>query len=972
MLKISKKYGLILSLIFSFVPLSKELLAQASLPVPLVQLSNGDYTFTEWANTNAAGTYPASMIFHYVPTNQTAPFYTEGNLNYDCGYNKTSRPRINGLGANGFSFITTSSSQYNNCTSGTATNRFMGAAVLGLDFTGVTNATITWTGGTVVAGDGTPTPREWRIRLQYRIGNTGNYSDVPGADEYISNIAGHSSVMGPVSLPAACANQPEVYVRWIYYESAANNGGSRPELRVDEILVTQGSFSTPPVLNPDVTANNVDNDIEITFVDDPAWRAAVTAVKIGGIALNGSDYTLTAGLLTLHPSAGNPLLTTAGTKVVVVEATGYSAASVTQVINAGDPVAANCTATINTPLAINSTRTVTVTAKDQYNNNVPNYNFVVDVVKTDNNATTNEQYVIDGNPYTTSVSDVPLENATGSNGEVTFTITIPGLVDNNDGVSVQVQLANGNTDVGTAFSFINLVPEIGLSGSDPSSLLFYRNMTNNIIYRIKIDVTNNSTQLTDLSVQLAGSYTQNDISANGVKLWSSPSSTWGGQTLVASQSSTSTGSGETITFSGLSITLNPGTLYLFVTVDVASNAVLGNNIQMNQPQPVNFIFSAGAIINSTFTPGNMHTILGDPQLSEVILPQFIQGLNGTNNSRIPFVCRLTLSNLQPNATYRYINQAVEGTDGPTVGGAGNVIFVNADNSFTRATNTSFSVTGQYGEFTTDASGSFTGWFITEPTGNARFTPGKELYMRIRLNDGAGGTTASWYLTTSSSFQVINFGSNNTANEATGVYGPSLTTAKNFIFLYDNSNGIGRPLSGTFVESDGTSGGTSYPLYYQNNVDGQNGYWGSIIPNNNSNGVLRLEYRYLINGNIHYAVTDNDGNWNGSNTVNPTNGLNALLIEPDANKYLDVRVYLEGPFDGTGMTTDLQQNGIIPLNQPYNTAPWNYSGTESVASVPANIVDWVLVELRDADIPDNATPATTLAGWPKAYFLRNDG
>jgi len=64
--------------------------------------------------------------------------------------------------------------------------------------------------------------------------------------------------------------------------------------------------------------------------------------------------------------------------------------------------------------------------------------------------------------------------------------------------------------------------------------------------------------------------------------------------------------------------------------------------------------------------------------------------------------------------------------------------------------------------------------------------------------------------------------------------------------------------------------------------------------------------------------------------------------------------------------------LIPLSQPYNTAPWNYAGTESVAAIPANVVDWVLVELRDADVASNATPATTLPGWPKAMFLRNDG
>lgn len=86
--------------------------------------------------------------------------------------------------------------------------------------------------------------------------------------------------------------------------------------------------------------------------------------------------------------------------------------------------------------------------------------------------------------------------------------------------------------------------------------------------------------------------------------------------------------------------------------------------------------------------------------------------------------------------------------------------------------------------------------------------------------------------------------------------------------------------------------------------------------------------------------------------------------------LDLKAYLEGPFNGTDMNTDLTGLTDFPLSQPYNTAPWNYDGTESVASIPANIVDWVLVELRDATAAATATAATVIAR--QAAFLMNDG
>ena len=90
--------------------------------------------------------------------------------------------------------------------------------------------------------------------------------------------------------------------------------------------------------------------------------------------------------------------------------------------------------------------------------------------------------------------------------------------------------------------------------------------------------------------------------------------------------------------------------------------------------------------------------------------------------------------------------------------------------------------------------------------------------------------------------------------------------------------------------------------------------------------------------------------------------------------LQVKVLLEGFYDRTNsvMTTTLNSAGLIPLTQPYNGAPWNYTGTESVASIPAGVVDWVLLELREAATPAQALPATKLTGWPKACFLKSDG
>ena len=87
--------------------------------------------------------------------------------------------------------------------------------------------------------------------------------------------------------------------------------------------------------------------------------------------------------------------------------------------------------------------------------------------------------------------------------------------------------------------------------------------------------------------------------------------------------------------------------------------------------------------------------------------------------------------------------------------------------------------------------------------------------------------------------------------------------------------------------------------------------------------------------------------------------------------VSLNAFLEGPFDVTNMSTDLNPS-VIPNNQPYNTPPWSYSGTESVGAIPSgSISDWILVELRDTPgSAATATPGTRIAR--QAGFILNDG
>ncbi len=61
--------------------------------------------------------------------------------------------------------------------------------------------------------------------------------------------------------------------------------------------------------------------------------------------------------------------------------------------------------------------------------------------------------------------------------------------------------------------------------------------------------------------------------------------------------------------------------------------------------------------------------------------------------------------------------------------------------------------------------------------------------------------------------------------------------------------------------------------------------------------------------------------------------------------LELYVLMEAPYDPSlgEMTTTLETLNLIPNNQPFNQAPWDYDGTETKSISP--ISDWVLVSFR---------------------------
>ena len=284
---------------------------------------------------------------------------------------------------------------------------------------------------------------------------------------------------------------------------------------------------------------------------------------------------------------------------------------------------------------------------------------------------------------------------------------------------------------------------------------------------------------------------------------------------------------------------------------------------------------------------------GEPYITSV-MPMYIQGNNGTNNNRVPVATEVLVYNLMPNTTYRYTNQFVDSNDGPETAGAGNVVYADA-NGFYRSTNPSLSTEGGYGEFTTDDEGNAIVWCVNEPTANARFTPGNQVYLRIRINDGNDGTSVAHAFTTQDYATVLNFGNGRDNYEGTAFYAKSDEAPKGFAVMYANS-GDNRPIYATSIETTGVDYGSinQYADFYKDLVAGNDGWFGGILPNDNETGINMI-WMVDLEGNAYTHYTTDNGFWQpDGNTVNPNGGL-------------DTPVFIDLTYDGVNETEEANVN-----------------------------------------------------------------
>ncbi|MBN1340702.1 MAG: hypothetical protein JXA03_15340 [Bacteroidales bacterium] len=98
-------------------------------------------------------------------------------------------------------------------------------------------------------------------------------------------------------------------------------------------------------------------------------------------------------------------------------------------------------------------------------------------------------------------------------------------------------------------------------------------------------------------------------------------------------------------------------------------------------------------------------------------------------------------------------------------------------------------------------------------------------------------------------------------------------------------------------------------------------------------------------------------------------------DPEVNTplmFIDARVMLEGPYNSNDlkMETHLTQAGVLPVFQPFNTNPWNYFGNEQISGNNQNIVDWILMEVRESAFGADSAYSGNIIGRFAGILLDN--
>ena len=316
----------------------------------------------------------------------------------------------------------------------------------------------------------------------------------------------------------------------------------------------------------------------------------------------------------------------------------------------------------------------------------------------------------------------------------------------------------------------------------------------------------------------------------------------------------------------------PGNVNGTVSVSALAGVATFDNVSVSAPGAYQLQVNIPGLGTQTLP---FNTANAAPTMITDIVPQFIAAAPSSTSTAgcvtitspwsLPSFARVTFTNLTPNTTYR-LNTGLATDQNLTSTGGGFNLNYNANNdTYFYTAGKSLTTPGEFSQFTTlpgETTKSI--WVNLITSTNVAFREGNTIYWRVALGDANGNLISRYQLANTSS--VIRTGT--APNQATGIVDDaSQLTAKNYVLLYDNAAGTGRPVTVALVQAQGTTIGQRTETWYASR-ENRAGAWATLIPNTLATGIRRIEERDARTNAIVYSVTSTDGTWNGVQT-NPS-------------------------------------------------------------------------------------------------------
>ncbi|MEZ4684863.1 MAG: dockerin type I domain-containing protein [Bacteroidia bacterium] len=277
--------------------------------------------------------------------------------------------------------------------------------------------------------------------------------------------------------------------------------------------------------------------------------------------------------------------------------------------------------------------------------------------------------------------------------------------------------------------------------------------------------------------------------------------------------------------------------------------------------------------------------------------------------------------------------------------------------------------GQTGNFALTTSCVSTGPVLVEECQLAEFDPGNNLSFMIFLS-GTPGLSPD-YLPIGGSGRILRYSDGTAEIQGTVVNRFDLNAIWDIhMFLEDQQTWAQWSAAGGLYKGGRSEALTNHPdwAYYKltsgSYLSGQNNFANDTLWLQHTPATFTYGFQLGTGANDRNGLAGLSGWFTFSGAYTGHGDLNAAYTACQRFKRARIKLQLEGPQVANGMRTSLGTSGLLPMSQPFASS-LNYQGTESVSSLPANVSDWVLVELRNPNDPTQVIAR-------RAALLRNDG